>query len=127
MVLVHRVACLLNQRQVLLHNRRNGQTNLLAKIFEVALVLSVVQSFVFVPQVPVLSHHLDLFDEDTEVEARLFFVHVFVFLFFVVQRNLRYFGKKFDSLDSRTTWLDQISQNLLDEIGLKNVSKRDPG
>lgn len=48
-------------------------------------MLSVVECFEFLSQVPVLGHDLDLVDEDAEIEASLLLVHILVLLLLIVE------------------------------------------
>ena len=89
-------------------------------------MLRVVKCLKLILQIPVLCHNLDLFYEDTIVKASLLFVHILVLFLFVIQRDLRNFCEQLDGLNPGAAWLDQISQYLLDQFGLENISKRNP-
>lgn len=125
-VVFHGVACLFDERQILSEHRRYRQTNLFAEIFEIALVLRVVQGTEFFPQISTLCHILDLLNEYAVVKAGLLLVQVLVLFIFFIQVYCRDFGEKFDSLYSSAARLDQISEDVLDQIGLENVTKRNP-
>ena len=82
LVVSHGVAALLDQRQVVLEDRADGQTDLFAEIFEEPLLLTARNVVMLVFEASTFGYEGDLLNEQTVKHTNPLLIHGLVLIFF---------------------------------------------